>query len=222
MSLDDRVAEIATDRSHGAGYLARRALGLLAAAEGDERHHLAELIRTQRPAMPAIAAAVDEALREGDVRAVLRRADAARRRVVAEALRELGAHRRVATISNSSLATRLLVSARPVYTVVAVEDQGDEGWLLLAELRAVGLEAQAAPVDDVDADVAVVGCDAIFDDHGFVNRRGTSRLLARMGAHPAIVLGEPWKVVPGPSPPSWPEPERFEVVAPTGNMTILR
>jgi translation initiation factor 2B subunit (eIF-2B alpha/beta/delta family) len=166
--------------------------------------------------MPAIAAAVDEALREGDVRAVLRRADAARRRVVAQALRELGAHRRVATISNSSLVTRLLVSARPVHTVVAVEDKGDEGWLLCAELRAVGLEAQAASADDVDAD------DAIFDDHGFVNRCGTSRLLARMGARPAIVLGEPWKVVPGPSPPSWHEPERFEVVAPAGNVVILR
>jgi translation initiation factor 2B subunit (eIF-2B alpha/beta/delta family) len=216
MSLEDRAAALAADRSHGAGYLARRALGLLAAAEGDQRHHLAELIRTQRPAMPAIAAAVDEALREGDVRAVLRRADAARRRVVAQALRELGAHRRVATISNSSLVTRLLVSARPVHTVVAVEDEGDEGWLLCAELRAVGLEAQAASADDVDAD------DAIFDDHGFVNRCGTSRLLARMGARPAIVLGEPWKVVPGPSPPSWYEPERFEVVAPAGNVVILR
>jgi translation initiation factor 2B subunit (eIF-2B alpha/beta/delta family) len=141
--------------------------------------------------------------------------------VVAEALRRLGAQRRVATISNSSLVTRLLVSARPASTVVAVEDQGDEGWLLLAELRAVGLEAQAASVDDVDADVTVVGCDAIFDDHGFVNRRGTSRLLASMGARPAIVLGDHWKVVPGHSPQRWYEPERFEVVAPAGNVVIL-
>src|SRR5260370_72429 len=115
-----------------------------------------------------------------------------------------------------------MVSARADRTVVAVEDEGDEGWLLVAELRAVGLEAQAAAVDDIDAEVAVVGCDAIFDDHGFVNRRGTSRLMARMGAHPVIVLGEPWKVVPGPSPASWPEPERFEVVAPAGNVMILR
>ncbi|MGH7748789.1 MAG: hypothetical protein ACREQ5_29110, partial [Candidatus Dormibacteria bacterium] len=153
---------------------------------------------------------------------VLRRADAARRRVVSQAGRRLSHHRRVATISNSSLVTRLLVSARPVSTRVAVEDDTDEGWLLLAELRAVGLEAQAASLDDIDADVAVVGCDAIFDDDGFVNRRGTSRLLARMGSRPAIVLGEPWKLVPGPSPSSWPEPERFEVVAPTGNATILR
>jgi hypothetical protein len=59
MSLEDRAAALAADRSHGAGYLARRALGLLAAAEGDQRHHLAELIRAQRAAMPAIAAAID-------------------------------------------------------------------------------------------------------------------------------------------------------------------
>ena len=122
---------------------------------------------------------------------MLRRADVARQRVVAEALPRLEPHRRVATIGNSSLVTRLLVSARPTSTVVAVEDQGDEGWLLLAELRALGLEAQAASVDDVDADVTVVGCDAIFHDHGFVNRRGTSRLLARMGTRPAGVLGDP-------------------------------
>jgi len=221
-SLEARAVELGMDRRHGAGYLARRALGLLAAAEGGERHLLAELIRTQRPAMPAIAAAVDEVLRESDVRAVLRRADSARQRVVAEALPRLSAHRRVATISNSSLVTRLLLSARPASTVIAVEDPGDEGWLLVAELRAVGLEAQVASMDDVDADVTVVGCDAIFDDHGFVNRRGTSRLLARMGARPAIVLGEPWKVVPGPSPVRWHEPERFEVVAPPGNVVILR
>jgi translation initiation factor 2B subunit (eIF-2B alpha/beta/delta family) len=221
-SLEARAVELGVDRRHGAGYLARRALGLLAAAEGEERHRLAELIRTQRPAMPAIAAAVDEVLREGDVRAVLRRADRARQRVVDEALPRLGAQRRVATISNSSLVARLLVSARPASIVVAVEDQGDEGWLLFAELRAVGLEALVASVDDVDADVTVVGCDAIFDDYGFVNRRGTSRLLARMGARPAIVLGDPWKVVPGPSPQRWHEPDRFEVVAPADNVMILR
>jgi hypothetical protein len=79
-----------------------------------------------------------------------------------------------------------------------------------------------ASVDDVDADVPVVGYDAIFDDDGFVNRRGTSRLLARMGVPPAIVLGDPWKVVLGPSPQRWHEPERLEVVAPAGNVVILR
>jgi hypothetical protein len=63
-SLDDRADELVADRRHGAGYLARRALDLLAAARGEGRHRLAaELIRTQRPAMPAIAAAVDELLR---------------------------------------------------------------------------------------------------------------------------------------------------------------
>jgi len=91
----------------------------------------------------------------------------------------------------------------------------------------VGLEAHAASVDDIDADVTVVGCDAVgcdavFDDPGVVNRRGTARLLARMGARPAIVLGEPWKVVPGPRPSSWPEPECFEVIAPAANVVILR
>jgi translation initiation factor 2B subunit (eIF-2B alpha/beta/delta family) len=222
MSLDDRADELVADRRHGAGYLARRALDLLAAARGEERHRLAERIRTQRPAMPAIAAAVDELLRDGDVCAVLRRADAARQRVVDEASRRLRAHQRVATISNSSLVTRVLVSAHPASTVVAVEDEGDEGWLLLAELRAAGLRARATSVDDVDADVTVVGCDAIFDDGGFVNRRGTSQLLERMGTRPAIVLGEPWKVVPGPSPPRWHEPECFEVVVPAANLTLLR
>lgn len=220
-SLEERAADLVTDRRHGAGHLARQALDLLAAADGEDRRRLAEMMRAQRPAMPAIAAAIDEALRDGDVRAVVRRADAARERVVIDAVQRLGGHRRVATISHSSLVARVLMAARPASTFVAVEDESDEGWLLLAALHAEGLQAQAVPVDDVDADVAVVGCDAVFDDRGFVNRRGTSRLLTRMGTRPVIVLGEPWKAVPGPSPGSWPEPELFEVVAPAGTVVIL-
>ena len=221
-SLDDRAAAIAGDRIHGAGYLARRALGVLAAAAEDDRARLADVLRSVRPAMPTIAAAVDEALRDGDVRAVLRRADAARRRVVTDARLLLAGHRTVATISNSSLVTRALVAARPPTVVVAVEGgEQDEGWLLVAELRAVGLEASGMPLAAVDAGVAVVGCDAIFDDGGFVNRRGTALLLARMRPRPVIVLGEPWKVLAGASPASWPEPDLFEVVPPSADVVIL-
>ena len=221
-SLDDRAAAIAGDRTHGAGYLARQALGLVAAAPKQDRERLADLLRSARPAMPAIGAAIDEALRDGDVRAVLRRADAARRRVVREAEALMAGHPRVATISNSSLVTRALVAGRPATTVVAAEDGQDEGWLLVAELRTLGLEAAGVPVATIDADIAVVGCDAIFDDGGFANRRGTARLLERLGSCPVLVLGEPWKVVAGGTPASWPEPDLFEVVPPTANAIILR
>jgi translation initiation factor 2B subunit (eIF-2B alpha/beta/delta family) len=220
-SVLDRAARITGDRVHGAGYLARQALGLLAAATPEERARLVALLRTARPAMPAIAAAVDEALRDGDVRAVLRRADAARQRVVQEARVLLAGHPRVATISNSSLVTRTLVAARPPVTIVATEGEQDEGWLLVAELRTLGLEASGVPVAGIDAGIAVVGCDAIFDNGGFVNRRGTASLLARMRSRPMLVLGEPWKVVAGVTPASWPEPDLFEVVRPGANVLIL-
>ena len=221
-SLDDGAAAIAGDRTHGAGYLARQALGLLAAAPKEDRERVAVRLRSARPAMPAIGAAVDEALRDGDVRAVLRRADAARRRVAGKAQLLMAGHPRVATISNSSLVTRALAVARPATTVVAVEDEQDEGWVLVAELRALGLDATGVPVAGVDADIAVVGCDAIFDDGGFVNRRGTAVLLERMGSRPVLVLGEPWKVVTGGTPANWPEPDLFEVVPSTTNAVILR
>ncbi|MGA8924565.1 MAG: hypothetical protein WB682_15600, partial [Candidatus Dormiibacterota bacterium] len=59
------IHAIAADRVHGAGYLARKALGLLALARPEERAGLGRRLASLRPEMPAIAAAVAEALESG-------------------------------------------------------------------------------------------------------------------------------------------------------------
>ncbi|HUY74411.1 MAG TPA: hypothetical protein VMW11_07855, partial [Candidatus Dormibacteraeota bacterium] len=199
---------IAADRVHGAGYLARKALGLLALAGQEERADLGRALAGLRPEMPAIAAAISEAMESGDMRAVIRRADAERRRVARSAIRAL-ARRRVATISNSSLVARALVYASPASVQVVVYGPADEGHLLVSDLLAAGLRASPATLAEFEAEIAVVGCDAVFDDGTFVNRRGTRALVDRL---PTLVLVDRWKRVGGPAPASWPRPELFELI----------
>lgn len=202
------VQAIAADHVHGAGYLARKALGLLALADPNERAGLGRTLARLRPEMPAIAAAVAEAMESGDVRAVIRRADSERRRVARSAIRAL-ARRRVATISNSSLVARALVYASPASVQVLVDGPDDEGHVLLFDLIAAGLRAAQATLAELDAEIAVVGCDAVFDDGTFVNRRGTRALVDRF---PTLVLVDRWKRVGGPPPASWPRPDLLELV----------
>src|SRR5262245_30381548 len=94
---DPRLRAIAEDRVHGAGWLARRALGVLASSPRTDWPALAAHIERLRPEMPALAAAAREALAGGDVRAVLRRADAERRHVAADAADRLRGRQAVAT-----------------------------------------------------------------------------------------------------------------------------
>lgn len=202
------IEAIAADRIHGAGYLARKALGLLALAGLEERADLGRTLAGLRREMPAIAAAVAEAMESGDVRAVIRRADAERRRVARSAIRAL-ARRRVATISNSSLVARALVYASPASIQVIVDGPADEGHALVFDLLAAGLRAASATLAELDAEIAVVGCDAVFEDGTFVNRRGTKALVDRL---PTLVLVDRWKRVGGPPPESWPRPDLLELI----------
>jgi hypothetical protein len=202
------IAGIASDGLHGAGYLARKALGVLALASLERRTEVGRRLASLRPEMPAIAAAVAEAMEAGDVRTVIRRADAERRRVARSAMRTLR-RRRVATISNSSLVARALVYAGPIWVQVVVSGPADEGHVLVSDLQAAGLRAHAVALDSLDADIAVVGCDAVFDDGTFVNRRGTKALIDRL---PTLVLADRWKRIGGPPPRSWPRPDVFELV----------
>jgi translation initiation factor 2B subunit (eIF-2B alpha/beta/delta family) len=214
---DPRLLTIAEDRVHGAGWLARRALGVLAASPREQWPALAAEIAALRPEMPALAAAAADAVAAGDVRTVLRRADTERRLVAAAAAERLRGEGRVATISNSSLVARALVRARPPLVEVVVDGPRDEGSLLVAELTATGITAIA--VGRPTAGIAVVGCDAVFADGGFVNRRGTRRLAD--GIPEVLVLVERWKRVDGPTPDTWPNPELFEVVPPLDGVRLV-
>ena len=79
-AVETGIAALAVDRINGSGYLARKALGILTLAEPRDREPVALRLATLRPEMPAIAAAVKEAVESGDIRAVVRRGDAERRR----------------------------------------------------------------------------------------------------------------------------------------------
>ncbi len=73
----------------------------------------------------------------------------------------------------------------------------------------------------LDADLAVVGCDAIFEDGDFVNRSGTAELVARFAGRPVIVVGDRWRRVAGPTPAVWSEPELFEPVSAARNVCVV-
>jgi len=92
---------------------------------------------------------------------------------------------------------------------VLVDGPADEGHALVADLRAAGLRADAMSLIDLDAEVAVVGCDAVFDDGSFINRRGTAALVGRF---PTLVLVDRWKRVGGPPPERVLKPELFELI----------
>jgi hypothetical protein len=202
------IEAIAIDRVHGGGYLARRALGVLALAPPELRSELASRLANVRPEMPAISSAVTEAVNTGDIRATIRRADAERRRVARAAARSF--HRRpVATMSNSSLVARALVYGGPSRTQVVVAGPDDEGWYLVADLRTAGLEVEVVGLDQLDAELAVVGCEAVFADGTFVARRGTRALVDRL---PTLVLVDRWKRLDTMPPSRWPSSDRFEMI----------
>jgi translation initiation factor 2B subunit (eIF-2B alpha/beta/delta family) len=214
---DRHLKALAEDRVHGAGWLARAALDILAGVPRERWPALAAEIEQLRPEMPALAEAVREAVACGDVRAVLSRADAEADQVVTAAAALLAGRPAVATLSNSALVARLLLAARPPLVEVLVTGGDDEGHLLVAQLTGAGVLALA--VTHARAGIGVVGCDAVFDDHGFVNRRGTARLLSAV--RELAVLVEHWKRVPGPSPTGWPGGGLFEVVRPHPRVRLV-
>jgi translation initiation factor 2B subunit (eIF-2B alpha/beta/delta family) len=215
------IDRLRDDRERGATALARDAVDILATAPVDDRQALAERIAALRPSMPAIGAVAREAARLRDPRELLAEIEAEHERVANAAAAQVDSTASVATISNSSLVERVLRRAVPARVVVGVAGATDEGHQLVTRLRSAGLDALAVPLAELDADLAVVGCDAIFEDGGFVNRSGTAGLVARFSERPVIVVGDRWRRVAGPTPAVWSEPELFEPVRGAANVSVL-
>ena len=218
---DDAIDRLRADRERGASALAKDAVEILAAAPAADRPALAERLAALRLSMPAIAAIAREAARLRDPRDLLIEIETEHERVAEDAAALVAGAASVATISNSSLVERVLGRARPDHTVVGVHGSTDEGHQLVARLKDAGLDALAVPMGALDADLAVVGCDAIFDDGGFVNRSGTAELVARFAGRPVIVMGDRWRRVAGPTPAVWSEPELFEPVSAARNVCVV-
>lgn len=220
--LYERVASLAEDRTHGASTLAREALRVLSAMPKDDWPTAAAQLIGIRPSMPVVAAAVRLALQTGAPEAVLAQMDIDRRRVAERAAEMLGGHTSGATISNSStVADALKLAALPSIKVV-VAGPLDEGHAMVTLLAAAGLSAAAVPLDHADADIGLVGCDAVFTDGSFVNRRGTAELVKRLMPHLVLVLAEPLKQLDHAAPKGWSEPDLFEIVRPSANVQILQ
>ena len=218
---DNAIDRLQADRGRGASALAKDAVEILAATPAADRQALAEHLAALRPSMPAIAAIAREAARLRDPRDLLIEIEAQHERIANAAAAMVAGAASVATISNSSLVERVLGRARPDRIVVGVHGAADEGHQLVARLSAAGLDALAMPVSALDADLAVVGCDAIFLDGGFVNRSGTAELVARFADRPVIVVGDRWRRVARPTPALWSEPELFEPVSAARNVCVV-
>lgn len=104
---------------------------------------------------------------------------------------------------------------------VVVAGPDDEGYAMVRILRRAGMSAKAVLVSDSDADIGVVGCDAVFTDGSFINRRGTADLAAHLRPRVLLVLAESLKRVDHEAPETSPEPELFEMVRPSANIQIL-
>jgi len=218
---DPAIGRLRADRERGATALARGAVETIATAPAADRQALAEGIAAVRPSMPAIAAIAREAARLRHPRDLLVEIETEHEAVARDAAALVPGNASVATISDSSLVERVLRRAAPARVVVGVAGASDEGHHLVARLRAARLDAFAVPLAELDADLAVIGCDAIFDDGGFVNRSGTAELIARFSERPVIVVGDRWRRVAGPTPAGWTEPELFEPVRGEANISVL-
>lgn len=195
------VDRIVADRDQGASVLAVAALDLLdaAARETDDLASLADLaraLRATRPSMPVIAnlvnLAMHDALQSGEpARAVGAAARRARERAVeargAAAKEAAGLARgTVLTHSASETVTKALRAAaragQLARVVVAEGRPGFEGRQVARQLAEAGVDVvlvvdAALGLHAREADVAIVGADAVLADGGLVNKVGT-RLLA--------------------------------------------
>ena len=219
--LERRFLELAAERSHGATALAHSALAILDSLPRDEWPAMAARLVGVRPSMPLIANAVRLALEIGDPQIVLTQLGLERQRVAKRAAAALIGYTSGVTISNSSAVADTLKSAGIHSMKVVVAGSDDEGHAMVRILRRAGMSAKAVLVSDSDADIGIVGCDAVFTDGSFINRRGTAELARRLRPRVLLVLAESLKRVDHAAPETWPEPELFELVRPSANIQIL-
>jgi translation initiation factor 2B subunit (eIF-2B alpha/beta/delta family) len=171
--------------------------------------------------MPLIANAVRLVQEIGDAGAVVSQLDLERRKLAEKAVGRLAGYDSVVTISNSSAVTDTLKLSGIRSAQVVVAGPDDEGHATVRILRRAGLSARAVLVSDIDAEIGLVGCDAVFSDGSFVNRRGTAALARELAPLVLLVLAESLKRVDGDAPKTWPEPELFEIVGPMANIQVL-
>ncbi len=129
---------------------------------------------------------------------------------------------RVLTISRSEAVLRVLralpPARRPREILALRSEPGGEGLRLVGELRRSGLRARVVPDSDLiraleEADLVLVGADAIYPGGALVHKNGTRRLsqAARAAGVPVLVVSGLSKYVEGPAPRRSRLPPLFDV-----------
>jgi len=170
-----------------------------------EMHAVAALVTRWRRSMAAVPAAGVAALRRraaDEVEAVRAWAEDASERAIAAARARIGRGACVLTHSASSTVTRALLARQPagVRVIVTESRPGNEGHALAATLARAGLpvtyitDAQAG-VFVGEADLVLVGADALLADGAVVNKVGTRliALAAREAGTPFFACAEGYK-----------------------------
>lgn len=215
----DAVQAIVLDRERGASELALDAIALLERAAGESQEldalvELARSLRAARPSMPVISNLVNLAMHEAAAASSSREAALALRRT-AKAARERELEARGAAARNAAVLARGVVlthSASETVTkalraaaragqlervVVAEGRPGLEGRQVARALAGEGVDVvlvvdAALGLHAREADLAMVGADAVLADGSLVNKVGT-RLLglacARSGTPLHAVAG---------------------------------
>jgi translation initiation factor 2B subunit (eIF-2B alpha/beta/delta family) len=174
-ALAERVQELRDDRSHGASWMARRAVETLAELSAQEAASCEELLErlreagrqlaTSRPGVGAVAGAVGRVLAAAgyethleldDLRRVIQEEaqalDDARRRAAASItiqLRERLSGATVITHSASGTVREAFQQTEPAKVLCTVSEPVGEGRAFVDELREAGLDAEL--VEDADA-----------------------------------------------------------------------
>lgn len=217
------IETVRTDRTHGAAWIAARALEVLRdtaieAAEWDGAAAVACALRTARPEMAAVANAVNGAIAAAgpppvDPAAVVKAsidaldatlaggADAAS--AAADVLADADA---VATLSRSGTVQLAIERLAPGEVVVAESRPEREGvgvaeWVAVETDAAVTLTTEAGVPTALathDLDTALVGADSICPDGRVVNKTGTRvlALAARELGVPVYVVASSTKIRP--------------------------
>ena len=223
------VETVRDDRTHGAAWIAARALEVLRdtaveAAAWDDVATTARALRTARPEMAAVANAVDEAVVAAgpppvDPAAVVEAsidaldatlasgADAAS--ATADVLADADA---VATLSRSGTVQLAIETLTPTEVVVAESRPEREG-VGVAEWAAAETDATVTLTTEAglptalaahDLDAVLVGADSIYPDGRVVNKTGTRvlALAAREVGVPVYVVASSGKIRPADRQPA--------------------
>jgi translation initiation factor 2B subunit (eIF-2B alpha/beta/delta family) len=222
--LERRMQELRDDRRHGASWLARRALEILAEAvrAGEDPVETARALASARLSLGAVAGAVGRVLSAGTPEQVIAEAEAVissgdRAAKAIAVLLEPDIAGVVLTHSASATVREALRHTPPERVICTVSEPGREGAELAHTLRVGALEVEL--IEDAEAAAAVsraglflVGADTVFRDGSLVNKVGTAAIAraAKAAGVPVIVASETFKLAPfEPVPPT---EERFELI----------